>query len=269
MAEEMILETVPWESDEAEDWESDEAIEAIEAIAEAEDTAEDIGERRPARWRRRRRSRYRPGRGVQGLKLRGPEGTVRNIPFPRKLATAAETNRGLARQELGRRALEGRLDQIETRFRAQQKNDSSAAGVVTLLIAGGLTAYSFMKASQKTGGESFSGKWVSEDTAKMATVASATHIATTGAKWLTYGRYHWSGVGMAADAFATAQVAGFAIASLFQPAPPPSFRSVANAAALTDEAKGAKDGDFFYQIDIQRMFVINTDATEVKRPIPL
>src|SRR5262245_55500369 len=102
MAEEMMLESVaPWESDgEAEDWESD------EAIAEAEDSAEDIGER--ARRRRyyagRRRSHYRPGRGVRGIAVRGQDGRTRHVPFPAKLATADETNRGLATQEVGRRA---------------------------------------------------------------------------------------------------------------------------------------------------------------------
>jgi hypothetical protein len=100
MAEEMI-EDVAWESDEAEDWESD------EALAEAEESTEDIGER--ARRRRRRRRYYRPGRGVQGITVRGQDGRVRNMPFPTKLATAAETNRGLANQEIARRALEERF----------------------------------------------------------------------------------------------------------------------------------------------------------------
>ncbi len=256
MAEEMILESVPWESDEAEDSESDEAI---EAIAEAEDTAEEIGERRLAQRPRRRW--YRPGRGVQGIRMRGPDGMVRQIPFPRKLATAAETNRGLARQEVGRRALEGRLDRHETRLRAQQKNDSSVSGVVTLLIGGGLTAWSLIKASQQAGGGSLFGNWVSQDTAKMATLASVSQITTTGARWLINGRYHGSGVGMAADAFATVQVAGFAIAWLYQPAPPPSFRSVADAAGLAAEvaAPGAKDGDLVYQIDTQKMYTLRKD----------
>ena len=92
MAEEALLENFPYESDEAfEGWEFD------EAIAESDEGVEDIGERVR---RRRRRSHYRPGRGVRGIALRGPDGGVRNVPFPAKLATTEETNRGLANKRL-------------------------------------------------------------------------------------------------------------------------------------------------------------------------
>ena len=83
MAEEMMLENFPFESDEAEDWESD------ESFAESDESAEDIGER--TRQRGRRRGQYARGvRGVRGMTVRGPEGP-RNLQFPAKLATAAET----------------------------------------------------------------------------------------------------------------------------------------------------------------------------------
>ena len=221
MAEEMI-ENAPWESDEAEDWESD------EAFAESEDSAEDIGER--AR-RRRRRSHYRPGRGVRGLALRSPDGRVRNLPFPTRLATAVETNRGLATQEVARRALDQRLDRLETRVRAQQKNDSSATGVVALLIGGGLAAWGAYEASKKSTGSRL-GNWASQDSTKMAAVTSVSQIATSGAKLAINGRYHRSGFGIAADTFSVAQLAAFALASLYQPKP---LIAVADLDALVRE----------------------------------
>jgi hypothetical protein len=207
MAEEMI-EDVAWESDEAEDWESD------EAIAEAEDSAEDIGER--ARRRRRPRRSFRPGRGVQGIAVRGQDGRVRNVPFPTKLATAAETNRGLANQEIARRALDARLDRLEARFRVQQKNDSAASGLVSLVIGGGLTAYAAIQAARQPGG-SILGNWASEGTTRLATLVSVSQIATSGAKLVINGQYHRSGIGIAADIFAAAQVAAFAFGSLYKP----------------------------------------------------
>jgi hypothetical protein len=219
MAEEMMLENVPWESDEAEDWEFD------ETLAEADESAEDIGERARRHWRRR--SQYRPGRGVRGITLRGPDGQVRNVPFPTKLATAAETNRGLANQEAARRALEDRMDRQEARFRLEQKNDSSVSGIVTLLIGGGLTAWAVVEASRQAG--SRFGNWASQEGAKMAALISASQIATSGAKLTINGRYHRSGFGIAADAFAGAQLAAFAFGSLYKAK---ATRTAANRAAL-------------------------------------
>ena len=83
MAEEMI-ESVPWESEEAEFGESEESI-------EAEESAEDY------RSRRRQSKPFRPQVGVKGMTLR-TQGGPRTLQFPAKLATAAETNRGLATQ---------------------------------------------------------------------------------------------------------------------------------------------------------------------------
>jgi hypothetical protein len=257
MAEEMILESFEPESDEAEDWESD------EAFAESDDSVEDIGER--TRRRRRRRNRFRPGRGVRGMTVRDADGRPRNVAFPAKLATADETNRGLANQEVARRALEQRLDRLETRGAAQLKNSSSVSGIVTLLIGGGLTAFSIFKAGQGGSGSVFS-RWAEQDTAKMATLSSVSQIAATGAKLLVNGRYHRSGVGMAADAFAAVQVAGFALASLQQPDPTAKLRSVKDKDGrdAAGSAVGAVEGDRVYQIDVDRMFVLRTDLTSNK-----
>jgi len=207
MPEEMIVE---WgaEADEA-----DEAWEADEAFDEADDSVEDLGERTQQR-RRRRSGRYRPGRGVRGMTMRDADGRARNVAFPARLATTAETNRGLAGQEAARRALEERLNRLETRSRTQQKNTSSISGIVTLLLGGGLTAFSLFKANQDKGSGTLFNKWSDENTAEMATLTSVAQLATTGATMLVNGRYHRSGIGMAADAFAALQIAGFAVASI-------------------------------------------------------
>src|SRR5262245_28086644 len=117
MSDEMLLESVPYESDESEDSESD------ESFIESADSDEDYGEARPSRASRRAArhvNRYLPvRRGVNGVRFRGPDGQVRNLPFPTKLATAAETNRALASQEIGRRALVERLDKVESGLNSQ------------------------------------------------------------------------------------------------------------------------------------------------------
>jgi hypothetical protein len=270
MAEEMMFENVPWESDEAEDWESEEAIaDAEEAIADAEDTGEDIGEARRRRGRPRRW--YRPGRGVQGLRMRGPDGAVRQIAFPRKLATAAETNRAMARQAVRGRALEGQLDRLETRLRAQQKNDSSVSGAVTLLLAGGLTAWGAVAASRQSGGFTF-GNWAKEGSTKMAALASVSQLGTSGAKLAFNRRYHRSGFGMAADGFAVAQLAAFAFGTLYQPAAAPPIKTVDDDAArltLAQNATKANDGDLVYQTDEEALFVLRaaTDGKMIAIPI--
>ena len=155
MPEEMIVE---WgaEADEAD--EADEAWESDEGYDEADDSVEDLGERTDQRRRRRYgrgqgqgQGRYRPGRGVRGMTMRDAGGRAHKVAFPARLATTAETNRGLAGQEAARRALEERLNRLEGRNRAQQKNTSSISGIVTLLLGGGLTAFSLFKANQDKG----------------------------------------------------------------------------------------------------------------------
>lgn len=241
MAEEMIMESFPMDAYDGEDIESD------EAIAEAED-AEDSGE--AFRRRRARRSRYRPGRGVHGLKIRGNDGMLRNLQFPTKLATAEETNRGLANLEVGRRALEKRLDDVETRGRVQQKRDTTVGGIVALTIGGGLTAWGAINAAKKPAGQRLSA-WAKDDLTRMATVASVSQIVTSGAKLAISGKTQRSGVGTAADIFAVAQLATFAFASLYKPGKTVRRLAAVDAAELAAIAAdpNSAEGDEIYQVD--------------------
>src|SRR5688572_33021852 len=260
MSDEMLLESVPFESDESEDFESD------EAFVEAEDSDEDFGEARPPRANRRLRrvNRFLPvKRGVSGLKLRGSDGRVRNLPFPTKLATAAETNRGLASQEVGRRALAERLDKLESGIRVNQKKDGAVAGTAYLAIGGGLTAYSLFKANQKPANESFLKAWANESSAQMATVASATQVVTSGAKWLINGQYHRSGVGIVADVFSLVQIAGYTYATLFQEEEE-TFTSVEKPADLEAATQVAAAGTLLFVKESKKMFRVRLDDKKNK-----
>jgi hypothetical protein len=205
-----MIEDYDWESDESEDWESD------EAFAESEDSAEDIGEAR-----RRRRGRYyqpgrmsRPGiRGVQGLRVRGQDGRVTNMAFPARVATAAETNRGLANQDLARRALAERLNRLEVRARALQRKDSSVSGLVTLALGGGLATFGAIQAVKKTGNTGLQ-RWAAEPSTRTASVVSAAQLITTGAKLVTGVGYARSPIAITADLYSAAQLAVFAFGSL-------------------------------------------------------
>jgi hypothetical protein len=212
-----LIEDYDWESDESEDWESD------EAFAESEDSVEDIGEARRRRRQRRANARSRMARpnvrGVQGVRVSGPSGT-QSLRFPAKLATAAETNRGLASQEAARREIEGRLNRLETRSRALQKKDSSVTGLVTLAIGGGLAGFGAIQSARKVGGSRLQ-KWAAEPSTKTAALVSASQLAMSGARVVVKGGYNSSGIGMAADVFAAAQLAAFAFGSLNKPDPPP------------------------------------------------
>jgi hypothetical protein len=260
MSDEMVLESVPWESDESEDSESD------EAFIESDESDEDYGEARSSRASRQRRrvNRYLPvKRGVNGVRFRGPNGQVTNLPFPTKLATAAETNRGLASQEVGRRALAERLDKLEAGTRVQLKKDGAVSGSVYLAIGGGLTAWSLFQASQRPVGTPFFSSWVAEDTARMATLASAGQLATSGAKWLINGKYHRSGVGMVADAFSVAQILGFTFGSLYTPGAAQQVgKKVADKAAriAAAGAVGAQRGDVLAQEDTGEVFELRAIA---------
>jgi hypothetical protein len=216
-----MIEDYDWESDESEDGESD------ESIGEYDDSAEDIGER--ARRRRQQRSYYRPGRGVQGLTVRGQDGRARNLAFPTRLATAAETNRGLANQEVARRALAGRLEKLEASYRALQKKDSSVSGLVTLAIGGSLTAFGAIKAAQSSSSESGIRRWAQQGVTKTAAVLSAAQLATSGAKLVIHGRYHRSGIGITADFFSALQLGFFAFGSLNTTVDPVGAPSYENA----------------------------------------
>ena len=263
MVEEVMFESFGPESDEADEyWESD------EAFMEAEDSAEDIGER--VRRRRRRPKPFRPGRGVRGMTVRDADGRARNVAFPAKLATAEETNRGLASQEAARRALETRLDRLETRNVGQQKQGAAVSGIVTLLLGGGLTALSLYKASQATTGtDSVFQNWAGQETAKMATLSSVSQITTTGARLLVTGRYHRSNVGMAADAFAAAQVAGFALASLSKAAPPSPPWTADDEASRLKLMRHASEGVRILQLDTEKMFLMQRGAAGTLIAIPL
>ena len=192
-----LADNYQWESDEA-DWESDEAL-----AGESDESAEDIGER----TRETRRSRYRPAQGVQGIRLRRPDGVSQTVKFPAKLPTTAEVNRGLASQEMGRRALEEKLGRLEKQLGRQVKNDATITGLVTLGIAGGLTAYGAVKAAEQTTDKFNS--WTNQGSTTMASLVCATQLATTGVKWVTSGHYTKSGPGMVADIFSVAQLATF------------------------------------------------------------
>src|SRR5580692_6595650 len=137
-----VMDSVSWESDEAFDTEADEAL-------DGEDYGEDFGEATSSRSRRRQRGAYRPGRGVQGISLRNQEGQVRHVPFPKKLATVEETNRGLASQESARRALDERLQRLEGKYKGQYKRDSTATGAVTLALGIPLAGIGLWQAHSK------------------------------------------------------------------------------------------------------------------------
>jgi hypothetical protein len=97
-------------------------------------------------------------------------------------------------------------------MRGQQKSDVSATGLVTLVIGGGLTFWGAAKASQQQG-FTFN-NWANQDPTQVAALVSATQLATTGAKLAMSGHYARSAFGIAADAFAVAQLAAFAFGSL-------------------------------------------------------
>jgi hypothetical protein len=199
-----IIDSVPWESEEAEYPEAD------EAVIEAEESEEAY--RRPRRQKRA----FQPARGVQGITLRGRDGT-HNVQFPTKLATVAETNRGLASQELARRAIDERLDKLEARFKGQLKKDVATTGVVALAIGGGLSAIGAFQASNQPTGSSALANWAAEDTTKMAAVVSVTQLATSGAKLAFNGRYVRSGFGIASDIFSVLQIGLFTYGTLHTP----------------------------------------------------
>jgi hypothetical protein len=194
---ETLADSYQWESDEG-DWESDEAL-----AGESDESVEDIGERA----RETRRSRYRPTQGVQGIRVRRPDGVAQTVRFPAKLPTTAEVNRGLASQEMGRRALEEKLARLEKGLGRQVKNDAAISGLVTLAIGGGLTAYGAVKAAESDANKLKA--WTNGGSTQMAALISATQLATTGARLVTNGRYHRSQLGMAADIFSVAQLATF------------------------------------------------------------
>lgn len=198
-----ITDSYPWESGEA-DWDSDESF-----ADEIGEDIEDIGEAR--RKRRQRHSPYRRMQGVQGVRLQGQDGRPQTLKFPSNVARVDETNQALARQEMGRRELEEKLTRLERQFGRQLKKDSSITGFVTLVTGGALTAYGAIKAQpdQPDTNDTKLKSWTKNEATRMASLISATQLATSGAKLVINGRYDRSGLGIAADIFAVGQLATF------------------------------------------------------------
>src|SRR5207244_865093 len=112
------------------------------------------------------------------------------------------------------------------------RNDSSVAGIVTLLLGGGLSIWGAIEASRQSAGFTF-GKWAEQQSSKIAAVTSVSQLATSGAKLAIYGRYHrHSGFGIAADAFAGIQLAAFALGSLYTPKGTSTLQNFAELQAL-------------------------------------
>jgi hypothetical protein len=192
--------------------------------------------------------------------LRNQDGRIRNVPFPTKLATVEETNRGLAGQELARRALGNRLDQLETRFKLQQKRDTSITGSVALLLGGGLTALGAIEAAKQAGGATLN-SWTAQSATQMATLVSVTQLATSGVKFAMNGRYHRNGIGMAADIFSLAQIATFAYGTYNQQ---PSYTPVADKkTADAAAAAGAVKGTLFVTQDTGQVYQVVIGANNV------
>lgn len=255
MAEQMILES--WESDEAQDWESD------EAIAESDESAEDIGEAAP----RRRKTGYLPargysaGRGIRGMKVSGPNG-ISTVSFPQSVATTAGTNSGLARQELARRSLEERVERFERRLRAQQKSELSATGLAFLAVGGGLTVWSLVKASEQ--GFTFNG-WANQESAAGAAVLSANQLAAAAARSvMTGGGYRHTTVSLVADIAALTQLAAFAFGNLYTSSAGQAPSIVINDSQLDDEhpsvLQGLKPNAFAVTRDTHKTVQVIADS---------
>jgi hypothetical protein len=254
---------------ESESGEADEAFdEADEAFDEADEAAEDLGE---ASRRRRRRgwgrypSRTRPYgygrpagavRGVGGLQVQGQNGVTR-VPFPARLATAAETRRGLATQEVARRELEERLARLESRSRTQPKRDASTTGLVTLALSGGLAAWGAAEAAKT---KLTLGNWTKQTQTDAALVVSLTQIAMTGAKLATAQRYARTGFGTTADIYSVGFVLLYAFGKLHQPG---TLRHAATHELMLKDLVNANPGDD-YILDNGDEYVVLLTATNTK-----
>ncbi len=231
MSGDAITDSYPWESGEA-DWDSDESF-----SDEIGEDVEDIGEAK--RKRGRRQPRYRRMQGVQGVKLQGQDGRPQTLKFPAKLATTEETNRALASQEMGQRELHEKLTRLEKQFGRQLKNDSSATGFVTLVTGGALTAYGAVNAAKAE--ENKLKTWTNDNATKMASLVSATQLATSGAKLVVNGRYSRSGLGIAADVFSVGQLATWVFGTFSSSSKTSSRRVIAGFFPTYTAAQGALD----------------------------
>jgi len=233
-----------------------EFAEVDEGYDEAE---EDLGEA----WRRGRRRGSRPyygrsrpnyGRrrvnGVSGLKVPGRNGEMTSVPFPAKVATAAETNRALATHEVARHELEERLERLESRARTQPKRDAATSGLVTLALGGGLATWGVVEASN-SGGLSL-GNWAKQTQADAAVVVSLAQLATSGAKVATNHRYIRSGFGIAGDVFAAGFVLLYSFGKLHQPA---TLTVVNRLEGLDDAVKKGHVGDHYLVLENHSEYV--------------
>jgi hypothetical protein len=84
-----------------------------------------------------------------------------------------------------------------------------------LLLGGGLSIWGAVEASRQSG---FTfGNWAKQPQTQIAAVTSVSQIATSGAKAAIYRQYPKSAFGIAADIYSVAQIAAFALGSLYKP----------------------------------------------------
>jgi hypothetical protein len=198
------------------------------------------------------------------MTLRSQDGRARTLQFPASLATVSETNRGLATQELGRRELDERLERLEQKFKSQQKKDVATSALVTLAIGGGLSTVGAFQVANELANQSGTtssstnsalSDWAKKSVTKMATVASLTQLATSGAKLAFNGRYIKSGFGITADVFSVLQLGLFTFGSLQQT---PKAAVVELSLAAIDPTKLAtySVGTKVFDITSQKMYLV-------------
>jgi hypothetical protein len=253
MPEELMLESFPsWESEEADPW--------GESIAEAEDSAEDLGERWP--WERKQQRRR--GRGVRGIVVRNSDGT-RKLPV--SIAAAPDTNRALANHEIVSRDLERKVNYLQRKFQAAGRNASTVSGAVTLIIGGGLTLLALWEVSRQQGGFGLA-DWANHGATKAAAVIAGSQVAQTGIK-LAFAPYPGGMVGITADIFSGLQLAAFGFGQL-NPTPTPTTPKIVET--LGDlKPKNGEDpllpysaGDIVVTKDTGREYRIFLDASNHK-----
>jgi len=185
--------------------------------------------------------------------MRGPGGTSQTVRFPAPLATAEQTNRHIATQDAARRALEERLERLETKYRAQMKTDSAITGFATLGIGGILTAYGIFQSASQTANGSRLGDWASRESTHIAAVVSATQLATTLAK-VTMRGYPRSYVHAAADIFSVLQLSAFAFASFYKPG---QIRAADDFDAATKDMANVQPGTLYVVKDTGNVFEVD------------
>jgi len=95
----------------------------------------------------------------------------------------------------------------------------------------------------------------------MASLVSVTQLATSGVKFAVNGRYHRSGIGIAADVFSIAQIATFAFGFFRQP---DELNPVADKDAADAALVGANRGTLFLLQDTGQVFRVEIGANNVR-----